>query len=78
MSIVFSLMVSTNLMPSVRRRLSRLLAIVEAFPGYFAGSNADLPIVGGSILTHEHYQGGRHVFPMEVAALKKKLVLMVI
>ena len=35
----------------------RLLSIVEAFPGYFAGSNADLPIVGGSILTHEHYQG---------------------
>ena len=49
----------------------RLLAIVEQFPGYFAGSNADLPIVGGSILTHDHYQGGRHVFPMEVAPLQK-------
>ena len=51
----------------------RLLSIVEAFPGYFAGSNADLPIVGGSILTHEHYQGGRHTFPMEVAGIKEKV-----
>lgn len=51
----------------------RLLTIVEAFPGYFAGSNADLPIVGGSILTHEHYQGGRHTFPMEVAGIKEKV-----
>lgn len=54
-----------------RQSFERLLAIVEQFPGYFAGSNADLPIVGGSILTHDHYQGGRHVFPMEVAPLKK-------
>ena len=54
-----------------RQSFERLLAIVEQFPGYFAGSNADLPIVGGSILTHDHYQGGRHVFPMEVAALQK-------
>lgn len=49
----------------------RLLDIVETFPGYFAGSNADLPIVGGSILTHDHYQGGRHTFPMEKANLDK-------
>ena len=54
-----------------RQSFERLLAIVEQFPGYFAGSNADLPIVGGSILTHDHYQGGRHVFPMEVAYLQK-------
>lgn len=46
-----------------------LLSIVETFPGYFAGSNADLPIVGGSILSHEHYQGGRHIFPMENAGI---------
>ncbi|MFS9152125.1 UDP-glucose--hexose-1-phosphate uridylyltransferase [Streptococcus infantis] len=59
--------------PMAISRLSfeRLLAIVEQFPGYFAGSNADLPIVGGSILTHDHYQGGRHVFPMEVAPIQK-------
>lgn len=54
-----------------RQSFERLLAIVGQFPGYFAGSNADLPIVGGSILTHDHYQGGRHVFPMEVAPLQK-------
>ena len=49
----------------------RLLNIVDLFPGYFAGSNADLPIVGGSILTHEHYQGGRHTFAMEKAPLEQ-------
>ena len=54
-----------------RQSFERLLAIVDQFPGYFAGSNADLPIVGGSILTHDHYQGGRHVFPMELAPLQK-------
>ncbi|WP_077706332.1 UDP-glucose--hexose-1-phosphate uridylyltransferase [Virgibacillus dokdonensis] len=43
---------------------ARLLAFVERFPHYFIGSNADLPIVGGSILSHDHYQAGRHTFPM--------------
>ena len=57
-----------------RQSFERLLAIVEQFPGYFAGSNADLPIVGGSILTHDHYQGGRHVFPMEVAPIQKSVI----
>ena len=57
-----------------RQSFERLLAIVEQFPGYFAGSNADLPIVGGSILTHDHYQGGRHVFPMEVAPIQKSFI----
>lgn len=51
---------------------AQLLDIVDMFPGYFAGSNSDLPIVGGSILTHNHYQGGRHVFPMEIAELSRK------
>ena len=46
---------------------ARLLDFVEQFPHYFIGSNADLPIVGGSILNHDHYQAGRHVFPMERA-----------
>ena len=45
----------------------RLLALTEALPHYFFGSNADLPIVGGSILSHDHFQGGRHTFPMERA-----------
>lgn len=54
-----------------KETFSNLLEIVEKFPGYFAGSNADLPIVGGSILAHEHYQGGRHVFAMEEAPVEK-------
>jgi len=49
------------------KTIRRLLDFVERFPHYFLGSNAGLPIVGGSILTHDHYQGGRHVFPMEKA-----------
>lgn len=49
-----------------------LLEFVEKFPHYFIGSNADLPIVGGSILTHDHYQGGNHVFAMENAKLEKE------
>lgn len=51
---------------------ARLLEFVEQFPHYFVGSNADLPIVGGSILTHDHYQGGHHVFPMETAPAESK------
>ncbi len=45
----------------------RLLDFVDLFPHYFVGSNADLPIVGGSLLSHDHFQGGRHVFAMERA-----------
>ncbi|MDV4151645.1 UDP-glucose--hexose-1-phosphate uridylyltransferase [Clostridium sp. AL.422] len=45
----------------------RLLEFVEKFPHYFVGSNADLPIVGGSILTHDHYQGGNYEFAMNKA-----------
>ena len=45
----------------------RLLDFTTLYPHYFAGSNADLPIVGGSILTHDHYQGGNYVFPMDKA-----------
>ena len=51
----------------------RLFQFVEKFPHYFIGSNADLPIVGGSILSHDHFQGGRHVFPMETAKIKEKV-----
>ena len=46
-----------------------LLSFVQAFPHYFIGSNADLPIVGGSILAHEHYQGGRYEFPIHRASV---------
>ncbi|AEB30837.1 galactose-1-phosphate uridylyltransferase [Carnobacterium sp. 17-4] len=48
---------------------TKLLSIVEQFPNYFVGSNADLPIVGGSILSHDHYQGGRHTFAMAEARI---------
>lgn len=44
-----------------------LLELVHQLPHYFFGSNADLPIVGGSILSHDHYQGGRYIFPMDNA-----------
>lgn len=45
----------------------RMMDFLKYFPHYFIGSNADLPIVGGSILSHDHFQGGHYVFPMEVA-----------
>lgn len=45
----------------------KLLSFVTQFPHYFIGSNADLPIVGGSILSHDHYQGGQYHFAMEQA-----------
>ncbi len=50
----------------------KLFDFVKLFPHYFVGSNADLPIVGGSILTHEHFQGGNYEFPMERAEVIKK------
>ena len=52
----------------------KLLDFVRAFPHYFVGSNADLPIVGGSILSHEHFQGGHYRFAMESAGIEKELV----
>ena len=53
--------------------LQKLLDFVTKFPHYFIGSNADLPIVGGSILTHEHFQGGHFSFPMERAPIERKI-----
>ena len=52
----------------------KLLDFVAAFPHYFVGSNADLPIVGGSILSHEHFQGGHYTFAMETAPTEQELV----
>jgi len=49
----------------------RLIDFVDIFPHYFIGSNADLPIVGGSILNHDHFQGGNHEFPMAKASGEK-------
>ncbi|HEP1793956.1 TPA: UDP-glucose--hexose-1-phosphate uridylyltransferase [Streptococcus suis] len=52
----------------------QLLDLLDLLPGYFVGSNSDLPISGGSILTHNHYQGGRHSFAMEKAPIEHQLV----
>ena len=49
----------------------RLLDFIRQFPHYFVGSNADLPIVGGSILSHDHFQGGRYAFAMEKAPVEQ-------
>lgn len=51
----------------------KLLDFVTLFPHYFIGSNADLPIVGGSILSHEHFQGGHYTFAMETASVEKEI-----
>lgn len=53
-----------------KETFTKLLHFVEQYPHYFLGSNADLPIVGGSILSHDHFQGGHHTFPMEVAEVE--------
>lgn len=50
---------------------TKLFDFIDCFPHYFIGSNADLPIVGGSILSHEHFQGGRYSFAMEKAEIER-------
>lgn len=54
---------------------AKLLDFVTQFPHYFVGSNADLPIVGGSILSHDHFQGGNHEFAMAKAPIMKEYTL---
>lgn len=56
-----------------RHTLELLFSFVGQFPHYTCGSNANLPIVGGSILSHSHFQGGRYVFPMQKAAISQHL-----
>ena len=56
-----------------RACFDKLLSFVEQFPHYFVGSNADLPIVGGSILSHDHFQGGRYTFAMARAPVETVL-----
>lgn len=53
-----------------RATFRKLLDFVKLFPHYFVGSNADLPIVGGSILTHDHFQGGNYTFAMAKASIE--------
>lgn len=62
-------------MKITKATFQRLLKITEVLPHYFVGSNADLPIVGGSILSHDHYQGGRHTFPMAIAEMERTFEL---
>ena len=54
-----------------RTTFKNLISFLDVLPHYFAGSNADLPIVGGSILSHDHYQGGCYTFAMEKAPIEK-------
>ena len=56
-----------------RAAFAKLLEFVTLFPHYFIGSNADLPIVGGSILSHEHFQGGHYCFAMEKAPVETEV-----
>lgn len=60
-------------MKVTRQSFQRLLEFVTFLPHYFVGSNADLPIVGGSILTHDHFQGGYYEFPMAKAPVREKV-----
>ena len=60
-------------MQMTRQTITKLFDFIDILPNYFIGSNSDLPIVGGSILNHEHYQGGRHEMPMHKA--KPRFVL---
>ncbi len=62
-------------MKLTKKSFARLLNFVELLPHYFIGSNADLPIVGGSILTHDHFQGGRYTFAMAKAPVEKTFKL---
>lgn len=58
-----------------RAAFIKLFDFVKQFPHYFLGSNADLPIVGGSILSHDHFQGGHYTFAMAKAPIEKKVTI---
>lgn len=58
-----------------RATFVKLFDFLKLFPHYFLGSNADLPIVGGSILSHDHFQGGRYTFAMAKAPIEKSVII---
>lgn len=58
-----------------RDTFAKLFDFIRQFPHYFVGSNADLPIVGGSILTHDHFQGGHYTFAMERAEMEQEFTI---
>ena len=57
------------------KTFEKLFSFVEQFPHYFVGSNADLPIVGGSILSHDHFQGGHYEFAMAKAPVERSFTV---
>ena len=69
--------ISNNHMPMhiEKDTIDKIIDFVDFFPHYMIGSNAALPIIGGSILNHEHFQGGGHVMPMHRAPIKKKFMV---
>lgn len=58
-----------------KQTFHNLIDFIKQFPHYFIGSNADIPLVGGSILSHNHYQTGQHIFPMDNAAEIEKFII---
>ena len=58
-----------------KETFKKLFDFVQLFPHYFLGSNADLPIVGGSILSHDHFQGGHYEFPMAKAEIMEHFII---
>ena len=58
-----------------RATFVKLFDFIKFFPHYFLGSNADLPIVGGSILSHDHFQGGNYTFAMAKAPIEKQVTI---
>ncbi len=68
------ILLNTHHTPMVidKKAFAKLFSFVEQFPHYFIGSNADLPIVGGSILSHEHFQGGNYTFAMAEAEIEEE------
>lgn len=58
-----------------KNTFAKLLDFVRQYDHYFIGSNADLPIVGGSILSHDHFQGGKYNFTMFDASVLKRYVI---
>ncbi|MGL5955521.1 MAG: UDP-glucose--hexose-1-phosphate uridylyltransferase [Brevinema sp.] len=72
-----SILLSSEHRPMVinKKTFQNLLLFLDQFPHYFIGSNADLPIVGGSILSHDHYQAGMHTFPLNNAIPIKQYMI---
>ncbi|MFP4932285.1 UDP-glucose--hexose-1-phosphate uridylyltransferase [Staphylococcus coagulans] len=72
-----SILLSETHIPMIinQRTFENLLDFVRQFPHYTIGSNADIPVVGGSILSHNHYQAGRHEFPMALAKVERAFTL---